>query len=98
MPRAPIACPNPIDGKLHALKTNAVVKPLGLLRCTHRASARQGECGARVIVLALGGGWHYVAVVTAAEIRAIESMSGDATMAYLLTGNGSTTSLPLDGT
>ena len=65
-----------------------MVKPLGLLRCTHRPSANQGECGARVLVLEFDGGWHYVVVVDPAEVRTLEQMSGDDTLTYLLAGTG----------
>lgn len=81
-------CPRPIGSVRHMLKTNALVKPLGLLRCTHRPSANQGECGARVLVFAMEGGWHYVAELFPSEIRVVEQLSGEDILAYLLSGNG----------
>lgn len=85
-PKAPIVCPQELAGTRHLLKTNALVMPLGLLRCTHRPSAQQGECGARILALALVGGWHYVAVVDPREIKLVEQMEADDVMAYLLSG------------
>jgi len=86
MPKAPIACPHALGGKIHPLKTNAIVKPLGLLRCTHRPAAEQGECGATVLLLALPFGWHYVIEISPEDFRRIEPMSHEESMAYLLSG------------
>ena len=97
-PKSPLVCPLAIAGVRHLLKTNAILKPLGLLRCTHRPSANQGECGARVVVLAMADGWQYLAQVSPQEAREVEAMSSEQLLAYVLTGSVRTTSMPPAGT
>lgn len=102
-PKEPIVCPQLLAGEYHLLKPNVrgfTYLQYGLIRCTHRVSNNQGQCGAHVFVLAMTGGWHYAALATPAEVRYMEQekMSAEESMAYLLTGKLFTTQQPLAGT
>lgn len=77
----------------------ATFLPSGLIKCHHQLTAARGKCGARVFIMQMPGGWRYVALVTAEEIKLLEQsqMSAEATLSYLL-GAGPTSPLPPDGT
>jgi hypothetical protein len=79
-PHEPLTCP-----RGHKLKHNAALLQHDVFICQHRAERGQGECGSRSYVLAMPGGYRYVAEVTPAEMLAMRDaqMDVDQVLAFL---------------